>query len=274
MRIALFQGPEGPGDVAANLEALDARAAEAGRRGAQLLICPEMFLSGYNIGAEAAARLSEPADGPSVARACALARRHGVALLFGYPERGPSGVVYNAARLIGADGRPLANYRKRHLFGDLDRRMFRADDGQLSVVPLGELRVGILICYDVEFPESVRMLALQGVDLVAVPTALMTPFEVAARLLVPARAVENQVFVAYANRCGREGELTYCGLSCVTGPDGADLARAGTGEGLLVADLDLDHLRASRAQYPYLVDRRPELYAPLCAVSRGRSEAL
>jgi predicted amidohydrolase len=172
--------------------------------GADLLICPEMFLAGYNIGAEAAARFAEPADGPSLKEAAAIARRYGTALLFGYPERGEDEAVYNAVQLIGRDGRVVANYRKCHLFGALDRGMFHPGRALGPVAELDGLRVGLLICYDVEFPESVRLLALRGADLIAVPTALMTAFEVVARILIPARAVENQVFVAYANRCGRD----------------------------------------------------------------------
>jgi predicted amidohydrolase len=221
------------------------------------MTCSEMFLSGYNIGAEQASRLAEPANGLALTRVAALARASGIALLVGYPERGGDGAIYDAVRLIGRDGRSLANYRKCHLFGDLDRDMFRAGQSPPAVIELDGIRVGLLICYDVEFPEAVRLLALAGADLVAVPTALMDPFEVVARTLVPARAVENQVFLAYANRCGREGDLRYCGLSCVVGPDGADLVRAGGGEELVFADLDFDSLRAARALSPYLRDRRP-----------------
>jgi 5-aminopentanamidase len=148
--------------------------------------------------------------------------------------------------------------------------MFRAGAGPSALVQLDGIRVGLLICYDVEFPESVRLLALAGADLIAVPTALMDPFGAVARILVPARAVENQVFLAYANRTGREGDLDYCGLSCVVGPDGAELTRAGRGEQLLLADLDLARLSASRLANPYLADRRPELYGTLAAASRAK----
>jgi predicted amidohydrolase len=268
MHVAVSQGPAESGAAARNLHVLEERAAAAAAAGADLLICPEMFLSGYNIGAQAAARLAESADGPSLQRAAEIARERGIALLFGYPERGGGDVIYNAVQLIGRDGRSRASYRKCHLFGDLDRGMFRAGERPPAVVELDGVRVGLLICYDVEFPESVRLLALAGADLVAVPTALMDPFEVVARTVIPARAVENQVFLAYANRCGREGELSYCGLSCVVGPDGADLARAGRGEELIVADLDLARLQASRLANTYLADRRPELYGPLAEVAR------
>jgi predicted amidohydrolase len=263
MRVAIYQGPAEAGSVARNLDLLEARAAQGAGLRARLLICPEMFLAGYNIGAERASHLAEPADGPALARVAGLAKEHGIALLVGYPERGRGGAVYNAVRLIGRDGRSLANYRKCHLFGTLDRAMFRAGESAPAVVELDGIRVGLLICYDVEFPESVRLLALASADLVAVPTALMDPFAAVARLLVPARALENQVFLAYANRCGREGDLRYCGQSCVVGPDGADLARAGRGEQLIVADLDLARLSASRLANTYLADRRPELYRPL-----------
>jgi 5-aminopentanamidase len=273
MRIAVYQGPAEPGSVARNLGLLEARARQAAGLGARLMICPEMFLSGYNIGAEQASHLAEPADGPALARVAGLAREHRIALLVGYPERGEDGAVYNAVRLIGRDGQSLAGYRKCHLFGALDRAMFRAGGSAPAVVELDGIRVGLLICYDVEFPESVRLLALAGADLVAVPTALMDPFEAVARILVPARALENQVFLAYANRCGREGDLRYCGQSCVAGPDGADLARAGRGEQLLVADLDLARLSASRRDNTYLADRRPELYSPLIAAAAVPSRA-
>jgi predicted amidohydrolase len=265
MRIAIYQGPGEPRSVAGNLDLLEARAKEAAGRRARLLICPEMFLSGYNIGPEQARHLAEPADGPGLARGAAIARENGIALLLGYPECGERGAIYNAVRLIDRDGSTLGKYRKCHLFGALDRGMFRAGAALSEVVELDGVRVGLLICYDVEFPESVRVLALAGADLVAVPTALMAPFEAVARILVAARALENQVFLAYANRCGREGDLSYCGLSCVVGPDGVDLARAGRGEQLILADLDLARLSASRLANPCLADRRPELYGPIAA---------
>jgi 5-aminopentanamidase len=96
---------------------------------------------------------------------------------------------------------------------------------------------------------------------------MMDPFGAVATILIPARAVEN---LAYANCSGREGVLHYCGLSCVVGPDGADLARAGRGEQLILADLDLARLSASRLASTYLADRRPELYGTLADVTRAK----
>jgi 5-aminopentanamidase len=265
MRIAVFQGPAQSQEVAGNLAVLAAQAGAAAREGARLLVCPEMFLTGYAIGREAAERLAEPADGPSAAAAARIATANRIALAYGYPEHDPGGRgVFNAALLIASDGRPLLNYRKSHLFGGLDRAMFRAGEDPLEPVELGGFRVGMLICYDVEFPENVRRWALAGADLVLVPTALMEPYDFVARSLVAARAYENQLFVAYANRCDREGDLVYIGRSCIVAPTGHDLGRAGSGEELIVADLDRVATAHSRKINTYLADRRPDQYGALC----------
>jgi len=113
----------------------------------------------------------------------------------------------------------------------------------------------------VELPEPVRALALRGAQLIAVPTSLMAPAHAVAQVLVPARAMENQLFVAYANRVGQEGELRYVGRSCVAGPDGLVAAAGDDEERLLVADLDLGAIERSRAGHDYLRERRPALYA-------------
>jgi predicted amidohydrolase len=264
MKIAIFQGPEQAGDVDANLERLAQASRDAAVQGARLLITAEMFLTGYHIGREATRRLAEPADGPAARRVAAIAEETGIALLYGYPERDGDS-IYNAAQLIDRDGRRLANHRKTHLFGDIDRSAFEAGEGPPTLAELDGLRLGILICYDVEFPENVRMLALAGADFVAVPTALMQPYAFIARSVVPARAYENQVFLAYANRCGREQGLEYLGQSCIVAPDGSEPARAGSGEELIVGELDSAVQTESRHLNTYLRDRRPELYGPLAS---------
>ena len=260
-KVAIFQGPEQAGELAYQLDRLAQAAQASAAQGANLLILPEMFLSGYNIGPPAVQRLAEPADGPAAQQIAQIARETGVAVLYGYPERAEN-AVFNAAQLIDSSGRRLANHRKSHLFGSIDRNAFSAGTAS-TVVELDGLRLGILICYDVEFPENVRLLALAGVDFVAVPTALMQPYEFITRTLVPARAYENQVFLAYANRCGQEQELHYLGQSCIIAPDGRELARAGRGEALIVAELDHSLQQQSRQINTYLADRRPALYQPL-----------
>lgn len=266
MKIAICQTEGTHEGVGANLDFLADTAARAARQGARLLILPEMFLTGYHIGCERVNRLAELPDGTSAHRIDTIAHYAGIAILYGYPERAGS-EVFNAARLVDANGNQCMNYRKTHLFGTVDRSCFSAGDTHSPVVDLDGLRVGVLVCYDLEFAENARILALAGADLIAVPTALMHPYAFVAQTLVAARAFENQVFVAYANRCGRERDFEYTGLSCVIAPDGTELARAGEGEDVIFATLDRQCLADSRRLNTHLRDRRPDLYADLVAGS-------
>ena len=260
MRLALWQTAGDPGnDPAANLDRLEAAAAKAAAGGADLLLAPEMFLTGYNIGREAALAKAEPAEGPSARRAADIARAHGIGLCYGYPERGDGGAIYNSCLLLDKDGTRLLNFRKTHLFGDLDRAMFAPGEGTAELARFEGYGVGMLICYDVEFPEAVRALALAGADLVLVPTANMKPYDAVSLYVVPARAFENELYVAYANRCGVEGELDYMGLSCVGDPMGGNLVLAGDGEELIFADLDPARLREARRLSTHLGVRRPDV---------------
>lgn len=253
MKVAIWQ------TASADLARLRERAREASALGARLLITPEAFTSGYNVAN--IAESAQPAHGAWHHEVASIAVEQNIAILYGHPERDGLN-VFNSASLVDVDGRVLARHHKVHLYGDADSAYTHGTTFE-AFAELEGVRVGILICYDVEFPESVRSLALAGADLVAVPTALMRPYEVVTRILVPARAYENQVYVAYTNRCGIEGSLDYCGESCIVGPDGADLARAGDGDELLVAEIDPQALARSRADNTHLRDRHPELYDAL-----------
>ncbi|MFF9071543.1 carbon-nitrogen hydrolase family protein [Streptomyces sp. NPDC014735] len=261
LRTALLQSSGRPGHVDTNLAALDEAARRAADAGARLMVCPELFLTGYAIGADVA-RLAEPADGPSAGAVAKIAARHGLAVLYGCPERDGER-IFNTARLVGPDGAALANYRKTHLFGDFEQEWFTPGEHPVVQAELDGVRVGILICYDVEFPENVRAHALAGTELLLVPTALMHPYQFVAESLVPVRAFESQMYVAYADRTGPEGAFEFVGLSCLAGPDGTVRARAGRGEELIIGDVDPALLGASREANPYLRDRRPGLYGSL-----------
>lgn len=257
MKIAICQTAGTPGRVERNLDRMKQSAAEAARAGAELLIFPEMYLSGYNIGSDVQ-RLAEEPVGPASRTAAGIARKSRIALLYGYPEKSPDGVL-NSALLINNRGEIQANCRKTHLFGADEKEQFLLGD-ELVITDLNGIRIGLLICYDVEFPEAVRTLTLAGADLIAVPTALMKPFCRIIDIVIAARAYENQVYVAYANRCGREGNLEYCGRSTVAGPDGNTVAQAGSGAEILYAEIDPRIIVAERRDNPVLADRRPELY--------------
>ncbi|WP_297369736.1 carbon-nitrogen hydrolase family protein [Acidocella sp.] len=262
LKIALYQGPGLINDIPGAFAHMAAQAAKAKAQGADLLILPEMYLSGYNIGPQAAKAQALTAEG--LAPAQDIARAHNIALAFGYPEAVGEAVA-NSAVLIGAGGEILLTYRKTHLFGDLDRAMFKHVGTEFPVAEYRGLKFGLLICYDIEFPEPARRLALGGADVLLIPTAQMQPYEQVARHVLPARAYENQVYTAYANHAGDDDGLSYVGLSSLCGPDGTVLALAGRGEEMLFAEIDPDHQAKVRAADPFFTDRRPALYGPLSA---------
>jgi len=223
MRIALLQMRAVAGDVDANLETIERAAEEAAAGGADLLTTPELATTGYGAG-EAIRELAEPVEGPQLRRLSDISGRHGLALVAGFAERA-GGKVYNALALLRPEAAP-AIYRKTHLYADYERALFTPGEIRPAVAEYQGLKLGFLICYDVEFPENARRLATAGAEAVIVPTAL--PEGAHARFiatsLVPVRAFENQVFVAYANHAGADAKFRYAGLSRVAAPDGRCLA--------------------------------------------------
>lgn len=261
MKIACMQVPPVGQDVPAALSRLEAQARAARAEDCTVLVAPEMYLSGYNIGAEAVARLAELQDGPMAKAVASIARREGIAILFGFPERASEdGRVYNSVQLVDATGQACCTYRKTHLFGEVDASQFSAGDRLSPVVELDGWRVAVAICFDIEFPELARAHALAGAEVLLVPTANMIPYLSVPRRLVPARAEENGIFIAYANYTGQEDAFAYCGLSCICDPFGTDLARAGETETLIHATLDPARIAEARRGVNYLRDRRPSLY--------------
>ncbi len=261
MKIALFQSRGTPTDVAANLASVRRAGADAAAAGARLIVFPEAFLTGYNIG-DRVRELAEPTDGPALIELRRIAAEAEIAIVCGYCERAGER-IYNAAILVDRHGEVRLNYRKTHLYGVVDRAAFTPGD-EFAIGTIDGLKVAVLICYDIEFPEPARWLALAGAQLIAVPTSLMSPFDHVSQTLVPARAAENQLFVAYANRTGSEGDLTYVGQSCVAGPDGSRVAGASPDEeSLLLAEIDPTEIARARAAHSYLAERRPSLYGAL-----------
>ncbi|MEZ5703693.1 MAG: carbon-nitrogen hydrolase family protein [Burkholderiaceae bacterium] len=251
------------------LQRLASAAEQARSLGAHCLVCPEMGLTGYAIGADAVQALAEPPDGPMAQAVAGIARQHGIAIVYGYPEHNPrSGQKpFNAVQAIDEQGHAIGHYRKTHLYGALDQQQFSPGDAPSQVFTCRGWRVGLLVCFDVEFPEAVRLLALQGADAVLVPTANMIAFDEVPERLVPARACENRMYVAYANACGCEGEVHYGGKSLVANALGDVVAHADRAETLLLATLNPNHLSEARRN-SYLPHRRPDLYAALGAAQK------
>lgn len=257
LTVALLQNDSHALDPSAQAQALRLAAEKAVKANAGLLITPELYMSGYKIPGKVSG-IAEPADGSFMQSVCQIAKDTGIAILCGYPEQGDDG-VYNSAALADSDGTLVLNHRKLHLSGPYEKSHFIVDHNTIQIVDIKGVKVAPLICYDVEFPETVRAAALAGAELVAVPTALVEQFGFLTRTLIPTRAFENGIFVAYANHAGSEADLNYCGLSTVARPDGQFTQAEGAGEELLIVTIDTDEIAGCRERLPYLTDRRHDL---------------
>ncbi|WP_375255559.1 carbon-nitrogen hydrolase family protein [Yoonia sp.] len=214
-----------------------------------LVVFPELYMSGYNVG-EALHRCAEAQDGPFARRAGSLAKELGLAVAYGYPES-DGNTVYNAFIFIDDCGRTLANHRKTVLPVGIEHDWFATG----STVPLFRFKnavIGMIICYECEFPEILRHLALGGAQIVLVATAGGADWQQVPTCIVPSRAYENGIFMAYANYCGVENGHGFCGLSCIVDPYGAVLARASQTEDVVCANLDLGVIAEARARVPFL----------------------
>jgi len=251
-----------------NLDACLARLEEAAAAGAELLVLPECALPGYMFdSAEEALPYAEEIPGPSTEAFERECRRLGIHAITGLLER-DGDTLYNAAILVGPDGL-IGSYRKTHLpFLGVDRFVTPGDELKVFDTALG--RIGLIICYDLRFPEVTRTLALHGADIVALPTNFPMAAKLQTEVIAPARAGENRIYLLVANRVGKERWGEFCGWSQIVDPYGKRLAEAGeTEEALLVADVDVEKARDKDYVVPgeyelYLFGhRRPELYGAL-----------
>ncbi|MDI3336428.1 nitrilase-related carbon-nitrogen hydrolase [Defluviimonas aestuarii] len=246
MRVAIFQSAGGgrtPGERIAALKA----AIAAGRP--DLVVCPELFLSGYAAPADIA-RYAEGRDGSLQRAVAALAKAQNCAIVCGCPER-DGGTLYNSAAFFGADGSLVAHHRKLAFPSGFESDTFTAGN-RIEVFDYGGIRFALLICCDSEIPETMRLARRKGAEAVLVPTALTANWPGVAEKLIPTRAFENCLWVCYANHAGTEGGLTYLGKSCIVRPDGEDAARAGAGHEMISAEIEQASVAAAQARLPYL----------------------
>lgn len=243
-------------DKAWNVQRLLELTGESFRRGARLVVHPEMATTGYTwTGRAEIAPYVEPIPGPTVRHFTDLARRHNGWIVAALPEVDPvNGGFYNSAALIGPDGL-AGTYRKSHPYVT-EVRWARDGDVGLPVfdTPLGTL--GILICMDAEYPESSRVLSVAGCDLVCFPTNWLSEKSPSAYWIQ--RAWENGTYWVCANRIGLERGIQFSGGSAILGPEGDVLASLDDGEGIVISQIDPTQAATLRARR--LAARRPPLY--------------
>ncbi len=217
-------------ETEANLETMRRIVAEHPE--ADLVVFPELFLSGYTL-----THIDELAihlDGPELKSIADIARESSTALIFGAPER-RSGGVANSAFCVDEEGTLVGVYRKVQLYGGEESDAFVAGD-ELIVVELCGAKMGIMICFDVEFPEVARALARAGAELLVTISANMEPFGNDHAVFVAARALENGLPHAYVNQVGQgEKNLTFVGGSTVVSPDGEIYTQGGTSDDAILS---------------------------------------
>lgn len=288
IRLGMFQMQAACGEGASekNLDLMEEAVSLAQEYDVQLLSFPELFVPGYTLSPEDARKVAEFQDGPSVTRAREVARKNNMALIFPYAEKaeGPDGKMqyFDSIAVINENGDLLYDYRKTHLYGQQERDNWDFGTSEYPIHSIFGFPVGVLNCYECEFPELSRILALNGAKLIVGPTAADNyytlpdgkrsdiPYPDISTLLIPANAYQNNIFFAYSNRCGYESRgkdvWHYRGNSIVCGPHGDTIVAAGHEQNtMLIADCVPAYYGMTHPakDYYYLKDRRPDLYQEL-----------
>lgn len=284
---AIQNGPCGM-DRAANLKRADVLLERALAHQPQIVCFPELFQTYFfavNYYADYR-HFFEPIPGPTTAHLARQALAHGINVIAGLAEITPAGERYNSAVIIDARGEIVGKYRKAQVplnVSDKDYRRtyeknyFREGDLGFPVFDVAGARVGILICYDRHFPEAFRALALQGAEIIFVPTGARTwrkgwrsgMWEMMLRV----RAYENCSYVVGVNRVGQEDQTTFFGRSVIVSPLGGEIVAASEvdGEDVVAAPLDLDLVAQAHEELPVVRDRRPEFYGLLAGPGPPRA---
>jgi len=261
IRVAVAQLEIVEGDCAGNWRRARAALERAASGGADLVVLPEMWHTGY-----AYRRLPLLAkDTPAcLGKVAAIARRRGFFVAGSCAEAGEGERLHNTACIVGPDGAVRATYRKIHLFGPMKEDRYFAPGREVAVAHLEIGVVGLGLCYDLRFPELSRKLALRGAELLVFPSQWPAERLAHFHTLLAARAIENQLFVLGANRAGRSAAFEFGGGSMLVGPRGEIVAQLGAEPGFLEAEIDLDEVAATRARVSYLDDRAREVDEFLC----------
>jgi omega-amidase len=258
MRIALAQFDVKTGETNSNLATASEYVTLAARRGAKLVVLPELWSSGYDLErSQMHARVSQEKVLPALTK---LARRHHLYILGSVLRANTRHEVFNSAVLLSPGAGPARVYRKIHLFGPMLEDQFLTPGRTTPIFQLPFGAIALAICYDLRFPELFRKYALKGTQLVILcaqwPATRLEHW----RTLVRARAIENQFFMVACNRIGSSQGTRFAGHSMIVDPWG-NILREGAGEAaLLIADIDFGAVNESRSRISSLSDRQPVLY--------------
>lgn len=260
LKFAVIQMDVKIGEVAHNIDVVQLKLKEAVSHQPKpdVIVLPEMWNTGY-----ALTEINELADleGKQINTILStFAKEHKVNLVAGsIAEKRDTG-VYNTIFAFDRDGKQISDYSKLHLFRLMDEEKYLQAGQKLGKLTLDGIEAGMMICYDIRFPELSRSLALQGAKVLFVPAQWPHPRLHHWRTLLQARAIENQMYVIACNRMGTSGTSEFFGHSMVIDPWGEIIVEAGEEDTILYGEIDLDVVEKVRQTIPIFADRRPQLY--------------
>ncbi len=262
VKLALIQFQSLLGDVESNTEKAAKMCTEAASKGANVICLPEMFSTGYNLNliGDSLYYLSENANRKTISKLQNVAKENSCYIVAPIAMYNTSlRVLQNCAVVIDCEGGVLGIYEKTHLW--MNEQLYFKPGNSFPVFSTKYGKIGVMICYDLSFPEVARILTMKGAEIILCPAA----WEINSKNLwnrgLEQRAVENTVFVAGVNRVGVEGDLHLCGSSKVCNPCGEVLVTSKESiEEIIYCTLDMREILDARAKLPHLKDRKPELY--------------
>ena len=258
MRVALAQIVCDVGNVAANCNTLRRLARQASEEGCDAVVFPEMADTGYDM--NTIVEKASTWDSGPLQLLQELASQLGIWIVCGLSER-EQGDVYNAVAVVDRNGQLAARHRKAHLFTAIGEERFLKRGDSLTLATIEGMQWGVMVCYDLRFPEMARSLALKGAEVIVVPSAFPFPRINHWCIMLASRAIENQLYVVGANRAGVDGDLWFCGSSRVVDPYGVLVASAPeVGEQLIFAEISKSRVSETRRSMAVFEDRRGDLY--------------
>lgn len=242
-------------DPHTNVQNIEKAILEAQEEGAELIVFPELYLTGYSVG-DNMEEMAETVDGTYMLQVRQLCKTNNINLVICFPEVDEQKTYYISSAFIDNQGEVLGVYRKVHLFDTEKLHFTPGNRFEVIDTPLG--KVGMMICFDVEFPEIARALKLMGADFIVIVNANMKPYEELHHIFARARAMENEIPVIICNRIGTEGELNFCGDSMVIDATGEILLSLQQHEKMQTVELPIK--RQLDPKMSYTTNRRKELY--------------
>ncbi|PLT34984.1 carbon-nitrogen family hydrolase [Bacillus sp. V5-8f] len=246
------------GEPDANYRSVEAKLSEAANTGADVIVLPELWTTGYDL-----TRLDEIADHEAKRTIRFLkesAKKYKVHLIGGSVAKKTQGGVYNTLLIVNNKGELVKEYDKLHLFKLMDEHHFLQPGQKDGLFHLEDILLAGFICYDIRFPEWIRTHTSKGAQAIFVVAEWPKPRLAHWRSLLIARAIENQCFVIGVNRAGSDPANEFAGHSLIIDPWGEVIGEAGEKEEILAADIDFNKTSEVRNMIPVFQDRRPEFY--------------